>query len=69
MKKTAIVIGIIIVVLLVAYFALSPSEKLTEEFDPSVYFEGEPVSQEEIEEVLTKEEIEEIEQIYNEQTE
>ena len=68
MKKNLIIFGIVVLALLVgAYFVLSPSNTPTEEFDPSVYFEGEPISQEEIEKVLTKEEREEIDRMYNEQ--
>jgi|SRR3989344_9644780 len=68
MKKPAIIIGLIILALLVgAYFIWSPPNTSMNKFDPSVYFEGDPVSQEDIEKVLTKEEIEEINRIYGEE--
>jgi len=67
MKKVIIATGLAIIVLLIgAYFIWSPLGKSTDEFDPSVYFEGESVSQEDIESVLTEEELEEIDRIYNE---
>lgn len=68
MKKVIITTGLVVIALLIgAYFIWSLLRKSTDEFDPSVYFEGEPVSQEEINKVLTKEELEEIDRIYNEE--
>lgn len=67
-NKVFIIIGVVVATLLVgAYFVWSPLDTPTEEFDPSIYFEGEPVSQEDINKTLTKEELEEIDRIYNEE--
>lgn len=67
-NKVFIIIGVVVAALLVgAYFVWSPSDTSTEEFDPSIYFEGEPVSQKDINKTLTKEELEEIDRIYNEE--
>ena len=66
-NKAFIIIGVAVAALLVvAYLVWLPSDTPAEEFDPSVYFDGEPVSQEDIESVLTEEELEEIDRIYNE---
>ncbi|MEX0931850.1 MAG: hypothetical protein WDZ88_03825 [Candidatus Paceibacterota bacterium] len=50
----------------VIYFREPAVDNSSDDFDPSIYFEGEPVTQEEIDSVLSPEEQQEIERIYNE---
>ena len=71
MQKTNYTKWIIVIILILATVGIIYSfENLrtdmeNDEFDPSVYFEGDIVTQEEIDNVLTKEEQEEIDRIYN----
>jgi uncharacterized protein YxeA len=68
MKRTIIIfIGIIVLLLIGAYFNFFSKNSSVNEFDPSIYFDNESVSQEQINNTLSQEEIEELDQIYNSQ--
>lgn len=70
MKRNILILLGVVAVLVVGFvFFNQPAQENNQEadFDPSIYFEGDPVTQEEIDSVLTEEERQEIDRIYNEE--
>ena len=69
MKRNIIIILILVITAITGFvfFNLSTSENNQKaDFDPSAYYVGDSVSQEEIDSILTQEEQQEIERLLNE---